>query len=154
MTDKSYREKTRAVFLAFVMVTSVFGATIAFTGNAAAGNTVSPTNGVTADTGLTVFEGGEVRVDVSNGTGSSYATGNQLQTGAVPQNVSVGVNNGETVKLVPYDTVDNVLGVAETRVSTNSSGVATIDTTGVSTGDYVLTAPNVFTTNSSSFATE
>jgi surface glycoprotein (TIGR04207 family) len=114
------KDKLRSLFLAALMVTSVFGATVAFSGAAAAANTaqgasVSPNTAQSGNTATHTFEftatdvqsdGDTDTIDVTLPLGEFDAapdTGDVSVTTANNDNIPVDdtslVNNGQTVRI-------------------------------------------------------
>ncbi|RQG88880.1 PGF-CTERM sorting domain-containing protein [Natrarchaeobius halalkaliphilus] len=112
MSENSYREKGRAVFLAAIMVLSVVAMSVAFAGGAAAAD-------ADLDSGSTNWQGQELAItDVSDSASSEIASDEELQ-------------------IREYEGDDDVGGLEnEFSLDENES---VVETDGLEAGDYVIT---------------
>ncbi|MFC4358827.1 BGTF surface domain-containing protein [Halobium salinum] len=124
MTDTN--EKLRSLFLAALMVFSVFAGTVAFAGTSAAANADD------WDTEVDVASG-------ADGVGAS-ATVYAGQTLGV-QNVDTitDITTDSTLEVRSYDASESTIGGLESTVEVDSDGDVLIDTDDLESGTYVLT---------------
>jgi len=116
-SNTAYRTKLRAVFLAAIMITSVVGMSVAFTGAAAAMNSVNYPDGDNPYQGQTIT--------ITNGDLDS--------------------NTEYDLRVVnSYDDSDTVQSSSSVRdVFSDGSSVVEIDTSDLEAGDYFLTGGNL-----------
>ena len=120
-SNTAYRTKLRAVFLAAIMITSVVGMSVAFTGAAAAMNSVNYPDGDNPYQGQTIT--------ITNGDLDS--------------------NTEYDLRVVnSYDDSDTVQSSSSVRdVFSDGSSVVEIDTSDLEAGDYFLTGGNLQSTS-------
>ncbi len=133
MTDSNIHDKLRAVFLTALMIGSVFGAGIAFTGGAAAAaNTLSATGDTTLSAGDTV------NFDVDNSTNTPDSiqvwvdvNGDGFYNTSEPH-TTVSVQSGDTVESgsieLPSDLAEGSYDLAANQTSSLSAGISAEDT--------------------------
>lgn len=151
-SDTDVRKQLRAVFLAFVMVTSVFGATVALSGSAVADSSTTESTDFGSDSSISPGEtitSGNVTVQES-GAGQLNITHIEVGGFANPANItSVTIRNGSTgnpigsnssVSSTPANvSIDNAPIIVDGS-SYNYTVSLTLNTTGISQGSFNPTA--------------
>ncbi|MFC7041714.1 surface glycoprotein [Halonotius sp. GCM10025705] len=132
MTERNYNEKLRAVFLAAIMVTSVFAGTVALSGTAAAANldAGSPGAGNVQYDSTLVFQGQNNEAEVA-GLGSSTDTAELRRvTGGYDRGNNDAIQGSNFVEEIDADRVDSAAAGSDARFI--------IDTDDLEAGDYIL----------------